>query len=428
MNNKVIKVAIIGLGSRGCECYGNIMLGLKDKFEIVSLCDIKEDKLERSKKLFEVEDSNCFLSDEEFLKAKRADALIIATPDDCHVRHCKKALELGYDILLEKPLTDKKEECIDLLATQKKYGGKVVVCHVLRYASSFTKVDELINEGTIGRLVSIQAIEQVHYWHQAHSYVRGNWRKRSESTPMILAKCCHDLDLLQYYAKSRCKSVSSIGELSFFKEENAPVGSASRCTKCKYMNTCPYSAKRIYIDMWKKEGCQENTWPMNVISLARPLTEESLMKAIEEGPYGRCVFRCDNDVVDNQSVQMEFENGVKATLTMMAFTGNAGRVYKFYGTIGEIDLDEERGLIHIKKFGEDEVSLNINDLVTINGGHGGGDDGLIKTWYEILVGNNTHYTSLEASIESHLMGIASEESRLSGGKLIYLHEGEGHGN
>ena len=425
MSNRIFTVAILGCGARGAETYGSLCAENGDKFKIVSLCDIDRVKLDKYAERFGIDRQNCFLEEDSFFKERRSDLLIIATLDADHVRQCIKGIELGYDILLEKPITDNLEECKKLLEVKNKSKSKVLICHVLRYAKAFMKTAELLNSGIIGKLVTMQAIEQVAYWHQAHSYVRGNWRNREQSTPMILAKCCHDLDLLQYYAKSRCKTVSSMGNLFFFKSENAPQDAARRCLQCKYAESCPYSAKKIYIDGWKTGGNNENIWPQNVLTTKTPLTEENIYEALENGPYGRCVFYCDNDVVDHQIVEMTFENGIDATLTMTAFTASGGRIIKFFGTLGEIVLNEEEDTITIKQFGklptEYEV-IRISAIAEQGYSHGGGDKGLIIRLYEILCGNTSEETSLEASIESHLMGIYAEESRLQGGKLKYLHE------
>lgn len=421
MAEKIFKVAICGCGARGCEAYGRLFFKMKEKYEIVALCDTSSEKLEKYGEIFQVDKANRFLTEEEFFSKKRADLVAITTLDADHVRQCLAALKVGYDILLEKPITDNPEECKALSAAQKKSGGKILVCHVLRYAPAFRKADELVQSGEIGRLVAIQATEQVGYWHQAHSYVRGNWRRAGDTTPMILAKCCHDLDLLQYYAKSKCQSISSIGDLTYFTPNNAPNGAAKRCTDCQYQDACPYSAKSIYIAGWKKRGCPENGWPYNVLTMALPLTEEALTKAIEEGPYGRCVFACDNDVVDHQITQMTFENGVKATLTMTGFTAEVGRILKFYGTTGEIELDETRNVIEIKPFGGEKKVIEMSQLIEGGYGHGGGDFGLISELYDILSGKANERTALEASLESHLMGIAAERSRKADGELIELH-------
>lgn len=422
MGNRIFKVAIVGCGARGSEAYGRLIFAEKDKYEIVALCDVNADKLNKYGEIFGVAKENRFLTETEFFAEKRADVVLIATLDADHVRQCLAALRLGYDVLLEKPITDKREECEALLAAQKRYGGKVLVCHVLRYAPAYRRTAELLQSGVVGRLVTIQAIEQVSYWHQAHSYVRGNWRRAEDTTPMILAKCCHDLDLLQYYAQSKCRSVSSVGDLTFFTAANAPSGAAKRCLDCKYKDECVYSAKTLYLDKWKKDGRPENLWPYNVLTLALPLTEQALTEALRNGDYGRCVFACDNDVVDHQLTQITFENGVKATLTMTAFTASGGRIMKFFGTLGELVLDESRGVIEVKPFGKPTETIELAELTEGGYGHGGGDYGLIRELYEVLCGNVASATSLEASLESHLIGICAEESRLQGGKLRIVHE------
>ena len=419
MENKIFTVSIIGCGSRGADVYGSIASRMPEKYKIVSACEKDPSRLEYTKNKFGIADEDAFTDENEFFKKKRADLIFITTQDRDHVRMCLKALELGYDILLEKPITEHKEECMQLLEAHKKYGGKVLVCHVLRYCPPFLKAKEILDSGILGRLVCINTTEQVAYWHQAHSFVRGNWRSREECVPMILAKCCHDLDLLQYYAGSKCKCISSIGSLSYFTKENAPEGCAERCTDCKYNETCPYSAVKIYYDNWVNDKMK---WPATIVMRGLEMNAENLYERLKTSPYGRCVFHCDNDVVDNQITQMTFENGVNATLTMTAFTARGGRYTRFHCTVGELILDEENGVIEVKKFGEDKVTLNINDLTLVKSGHGGGDYGLMVGLYDALTGHEEGRTTLESSIESHLMGIAAEESRLADGKLIYIHE------
>lgn len=421
---KIYTVAIIGAGGRGGDAYGNIIHTQKDKFKIVALCDLKKERMERFGEKFGVAAENRFTDENEFFAVKRADVLVIATQDKDHVRQAVKAFSLGYDVLLEKPISSEKDELEKLIAAQKKYGKKALVCHVLRYAPAFMKAAELIDEGAIGKLVAINALERVTFWHQAHSYVRGNWRKAEDTSPMIMAKCCHDLDLLQYYAGAKCKTISSVGDIAFFKRENAPEGCAERCVNCKYKDSCSYSAKKIYLDWWVVQGKKEDVWPFNIIAEA-PLTQEKIEKAIETGPYGRCVFACDNDVVDHQIVEMQFENGVKAELTMTGFTKLCGRRITFFGTQGNITLDESENKIMVDKFTLDEndsETIQINVLNENGYGHGGGDYGIVNTLYDILEGKTSNRTSLEESVESHLMAIAAEESRVQGGKLIEIHK------
>ncbi len=412
-------VAIIGCGNRGAETYGKLLFR-EENFSIAALCDSDGERLRHYGELFSVPQEELYSDEAEFFAERRADLLVIATMDADHVRQGIKALSLGYDLLLEKPISDRREELEALLAAQKEYGGKVLVCHVLRYAPAFVKAAELLKSGAIGKLVAIQALEQVAYWHQAHSYVRGNWRSRKETAPMILAKCCHDLDLLQYYANSRAESVSSVGDLVWFTPQNAPEGAAKRCTDCKYIESCPYSAKRIYVDRWLSSGKLPAVWPQVQITSDYPLTEEKLLRAIQEGPYGRCVYFCDNDVVDHQLTEISFENGVKATLTMTAFTAGIGRIMRFFGTLGEIVLDEEADVVSLKPFGGERRDFRISALAEIDSGHGGGDQALVDTLYDVLCGKESE-TTLERSVESHLMAICAEESRLKGGALIRVH-------
>lgn len=421
MSDKIVRVSIIGLGGRGGEAYGRYMAFLLDKFKITHVCDINTTRLHKYGEIFDVPVENRFNDEDKFFEKKWSDVLFITTQDRMHVRMAKKALELGYDIVLEKPITDDITELQELakLAHEKK--RKVMVCHVLRYTVMMRKLKELLNAGAIGKLISIDQTENVVFWHEAHSYVRGNWRNTDVAVPMIMAKCCHDLDLIQDFIGGRCKSVSSMGNLSYFKPEFKPEGSADRCVNCKYVDSCVYSAKRIYVEAWRNMGKPGNVGPFNLITDVCPLTEEALMNAIETSPYGRCVFACDNNVVDNQTVIMQFENGVTATLKMEAFVKQGGRDIRFFGTEGELELREGEGTITLKKYlGEDTV-WRITDLTDDLEGHGGGDHRMIDELYDIMMGQNPQVaTSLDESIESHYMALAAEESRLNGGALVEL--------
>lgn len=417
---KIYTFSILGCGARGADTYGKRLFKNKERFKIESICDVDVPRLKDIQQRFEIEDNKVFNDENEFFKEKRSDLLLICTQDKDHVRQCLKALELGYDVLLEKPITGSRKECYQLLEAQEKANKKVFVCHVLRYSPAFLKVKELLSSGSFGKLVSINAVEQVAFHHQAHSFVRGNWRNSNECVPMILAKCCHDLDYIQYYAESSCLSVSSVGDLTFFKEENAPEGSTKMCIDCPHKDTCVYSAKRIYHDAWVSNP--NGNWYVTIMMRGKEKTSENILEALKTSPYGRCVFRCDNNVVDHQFTQMTFANGVKASLLMTAFTKNGGRIITFYCTLGQIVLNEEKGIIEVKKFGTETETIEISSLVDHGSGHGGGDDGLVFALPSLLDGTNQKGTSLKESIESHLMGIAAEESRLKGGELVYVHE------
>ena len=421
MNTKILTMSIIGVGGRGGEAYGRYIHGCTDKFKITHLCDIRKERLEKYGKAFDVAEENRFLCEDEFFEKKRSDVLLIGTMDRQHVAMAEKALALGYDILLEKPISGDVDELRRLVEKAKEAGRVVMVCHVLRYTVTMNKLKEILDEGGIGRLISVDQIENVVFWHEAHSFVRGNWRNSDESSPMILQKCCHDLDLLQYFVGARCHSVASMGSLAYFKRENKPKGAADRCTQCSYIESCKYSAKRIYIDMWKEYGSPDNAWPMNAVTDAYPLTEAAIYEAIHTNPYGRCVFACDNNVVDNQTTIMQFENGVTATLRMEAFTKKGGRDIRFFGTEGELSLDEVGETITLKRYFEEEKTWKLRDLTDDLAGHGGGDHRMLDKLYEALTQQNSKVnTSIENSVESHYMALAAEESRVKGGQLVLL--------
>lgn len=420
MMNKIYTIAIIGTGARGAKAYGRLIHQSPERYKITHLCDINPKVLNLVGDEFHVPIENRYTDPQLFFSERRADVLVIATPDDCHVEHCLNAMKLGYDILCEKPLTDKEEDCKLLLETQKKYGNKILVCHVLRYALSYLKIKEIIDSGKLGKIVSINWTEPVGYWHQAHSYVRGNWRNTNHAAPMLLAKCCHDLDLIQYFAGAQCETVSSVGDLSFFKPECAPDGAATRCSECGLKSTCPYSAYRIYVERWKEKGSPAIDWPYNVL-VSEPVTEEKLLDAIANGSYGRCVFHCDNNVVDHQSVQMKFKNGVIATLHMNAFNNGGDRRITLFGTYGEAIIVGDD--ITINVYGQPTETINTEILgLHQDYAHGGGDARMINALYDMISGNRALTTSLEGSIESHLIGIKAEQSRLMGGKSLFVHD------
>ncbi len=420
---KIVTVSILGVGARGGTVYGPTIFANK-KFKIVALCDIRKERLDRFGFEWDIPDDMRFLDEKEFFEKKRSDLIIIATQDKDHVRMGIKAMQLGYDVLMEKPISPYKDELFALIEAQKKYNKKVMICHVLRYAPAFVKVKQLLDNGEIGQLRLIESVEQVAYWHQAHSFVRGNWRKEEETSPMIMAKCCHDLDLLQYYANSKCDTIFSVGNLSYFNSENKPSDASERCISCKYINSCPYSAENIYVKRWKEKGMPKDGWPFNIVCNKVPLTEHDIRNSYSQNQYGKCVFACDNDVVDNQTTTILFKNGVKANLIMTGFTSDIGRVMCFYGTTGNIKFDEANDLLSIETFGQPKKTLKISELVddkTVNSyGHGGGDYVMLKDLYEMVTSGTECGTSLENSIESHLMALAAEESRKSG-KVIKLH-------
>lgn len=419
-----VSVAIIGLGARGKDTYAPYAKLHPDRMKITAVADIDADKVKRVANDYNLKEENCFLSADELLKApKLADVIFICTQDRQHFPHVMAALERGYDILLEKPASNNAEECIEIAKAAKRFGRKVTVCHVLRYTVFFQKIKELIDSGRIGEVVTIQHIENVCWWHQAHSFVRGNWRSSEETSPMILAKSCHDMDILRWLIGRECKRISSYGSLYHFRKENAPAGAAKRCLEgCKAKDKCPYDAEKIYIQ--SPFGVNGNrTWPTTVLALDVSL--ESVTEALLKGPYGRCVYYCDNDVVDHQVVSMEFEGGVTASFTMTAFTSEGGREIKVMGTHGDIVADMNSNTITVTSFGDKHEIINLNKIENDLNGHGGGDNRMLDDFTELITtGNakNAALTDINVSIESHIMALAAEKSRTEHGRSVELKE------
>lgn len=418
-----ISFAIIGLGSRGLDSYAQYALTHPEEMEIKAVADPKKEKRDKAAKLFNLDPSMVFYDADELLnREKLADAAIIATQDQEHVKQAVKALEKGYDILLEKPISPKKEEVELLEKKAKKEGHLVVVCHVLRYTPFYKTIKSLLENNAIGKLMSLDAIEHVGYWHQAHSFIRGNWRNESLSSPMLMQKSCHDMDIIRYLVGSPCKKIASYGGLSYFKAENAPRGASRRCMDgCKVKQRCPFDAEKIYITN-KRTGIRHNpgdNWPCNI--LADSPDEEKLYDAICNGPYGRCVFYSDNDVVDHQVVLMEFASNVTATFTMTGFTADNHRTIKLFGTEGEIEGDMEKNRLVLRRFGEEEQVIPLEETCS---GHGGGDEEIVKSFIMEMNGSHSASSTLEASIDSHMMVFAAEKSRKTGQVEILIKDDE----
>lgn len=431
---KQITVAIAGLGSRGKDTYAQVAKLIPDKMKIVAVADINEEKVKLAAKEFDISEDNCFNSAEEMLEREQlADVMVIATQDRQHVGHAIPALRKGYHLLLEKPISPILEECQELVRVAKECDRKVVVCHVLRYTPVYQKVKELLDAGTIGDVVSIMALENVGWWHQAHSFVRGNWRNKELSSPMILQKCCHDMDLYLWLANKECKSLSSFGSTQLFKAECAPEGCADRCLGgCEAKENCCFDAEKIYMKHHLKGFENGNAeWPVNVL-VTGEVTEEALMEALKTGPYGRCVYHCDNNVVDHQVLNMLMSDGTTMSFTMCGFSADVSRYAKFMGTKGELIVNMngdnvERNVINVRLFDTKwtEYSVNVAELATDFSGHGGGDNAMVEEFIDVLSGvkNESPYvTSLEKSMESHYCALAAEESRVNGGKVIELEE------
>ena len=334
----MIRVAVIGCGNRGADVYARHLQA--QGAQVVALVEPRPERLEEVAARLGVPAEGQFTSAEAFFALGRvADAVVIATPDDRHVEPCLAALALGYDVLLEKPVCLREEELDLLLRAEAASSGRVTVCHVLRETAFFQAVHEVVALGRLGRLVVIQHAENVAFWHYAHSYVRGNWRASPPAAPFLLAKSCHDLDLLRWFAGSPPLRVSSVGTRLHFRPEEVPAGASGRCLTCP-LTDCAYDARRIY------GAFAPDVWPNTVLTAGGLSVEEALLW----GPYGACVYNGQNDVVEHQAVTAEFAGGVTAQLTVSAFTHNNTRTLKLLGTRGELRGHMERGELELHDF------------------------------------------------------------------------------
>ncbi len=413
---KKVKLIIAGAGSRGTG-YAEFAKAYPDRLEIVGVAEPRDFYRNELVNKFNIPEKNVYTDWQDMVKREKfADGVIIATQDNMHTEPAIKFAKKGYHIMLEKPMAPSAGECKRIVAAAQKNGIIFAVCHVLRYTSYTKRLKQALDSGVIGDIVSMQHIEEVGWWHQAHSFVRGNWRNEKESSSMLLAKSCHDVDWISYIMGQKCKAVSSFGSLKHFRKEEQPEGAASRCLDCGCEPTCPYSAIKIYINDRLEKG--QTGWPVNVLTPV--VNKENILKALREGPYGRCVYECDNDVVDNQVVNMLFEGGRTVAFTMTAFA-QGGRKTRIFGTRGEINGNgSEITIFNFLTQKTEIVDTNASDG-SILGGHGGGDGGLMESFVTALATDDASQilSGPDATLESHLMVFAAEKSRKEG-KVITL--------
>ena len=395
-----------GAGNRG-NVYGNYAANFPEELDIVGVAEPIPLRRQRYSEKHSIAPENQFVTWEDvFKRPKFADFIIVTTPDNLHYGPAMAALEMGYHLLLEKPIAQTWQECNDILQLQKKKKAIVAVCHVLRYAPYYRKVKEVIDSGVLGQLISIQHFEPIEREHMSHSFVRGNWRVAEDTNPIILAKSCHDLDMLRWWIGKKCTHINSFGSLSWFKAENAPPGSTSRCTDgCAVEASCPYSALKIY-----------HRGRRYIYAMDLPTEEDkkgdAILNLLKTGPYGRCVYRCDNNVADHQVVSMQFDGGITAGFNMEAFTNYHGRRTRIMGSMGCIVGDED--VLTVANFATDEVTEWLTKDHATGSGHGGGDWGLLRDFLRAVENKDESLltSTLEASMDSHKMGFAAEESRL----------------
>lgn len=409
---KKLSVILIGAGSRG-TIYTNVMADMPERFSVTAVAEPIDSRRLYIKEKHGLADENCFTDWKPLLaKGKIADVALIATMDRDHFEPAMAALEAGYDLLLEKPIAPTPEECAKIAAFANEKGRKVVICTVLRYTSIFTDIKDIIDSGRIGDVASITHEECVGNVHQSHSFVRGNWGNEERSSCMLLQKSCHDMDILQWLLGKRCEKIQSFGSLTHFVAKNAPEGAPDYCIQgCPVGEKCPYNAIKLYLDD------KENDWFRTTCAREANPTDEMITKAITETQYGKCVYKCDNNVVDHQTVNMLFEGGVTVTFNMNAFNKGGRRIH-IMGTKGEIraSLEDDMNIsvydFETKK--TDEVTRDGKDGIA--GGHGGGDWGIIDALYNYLNGTyaGKSVPEISESAENHMIVFAAEESRKTG--------------
>jgi len=399
---KAVTAITLGAGNRG-NVYGNYAVEYPKELNIIGVAEPIEIRRQRYMEKHQISKERTFNTWEDvFKQPKFADAILITTPDDLHYGPCMKALEMGYDVLLEKPISPSEQECRDILALARETGRIVAVCHVLRYAPYFVKLREMIQSGMLGEVQSMQHFEPINHIHMSHSYVRGNWHNSKATAPIILAKSCHDLDIIKWMLGKSCTHIQAFGSLGWFRKEKAPEGSTARCTGgCAVEGECPYSALKIY---------HRDRHYLHHFDLPEDKARhgEVIMDYLHNSNYGRCVYRMENDQPDHYITSILFEDEVTASFSMEAFTSYHGRRTRIMGSMGDIVGDMTRFTWTDFRTGKKEEWKHASD------GHGGGDWRLVSDWLQAVSRKDASLLSstIDASIESHIMGFEAEKSRL----------------
>ncbi len=405
---KPVTLLILGAGGRGFD-YARYVRAHPDQAKVVGVAEPRDVYRNRMAAEHEIDPANVFTDWKQAAdKPRLADAVLICTQDRMHADPAVAMAEKGYAILLEKPMAPNEPDCVRIVEAVKRAGICFAVCHVLRYTRYTRVLKKMLDDGAVGDIVSIQHLENVGWWHQAHAFVRGFWRNEAESSFMLLSKSCHDLDWIRYVMGVPCQKVSSFGSLKHFRREEKPsaAGDATRCVACAYEPQCPYSAVKIYLT---NVGDQPS-WPS--ATLVPVWSLENLRRAVAEGPWGRCVYECDNDVVDNQAVIMAFAGARTATFTMTAFNAGGHRKTRIFGTRGEIYGDGSN-IEHFDFLTRTRRIIDTNAAdATIAGGHGGGDEGLMEAFLAAVAGDSGQVISgPDETLESHRMVFAAERAR-----------------
>jgi predicted dehydrogenase len=413
-----IEALMIGAGGRGMHAYGPYALAHPEEFRVTAVAEPDDDRRARFCAQHGIPPERQFKTWQEALaRPQLARAAINCTQDAMHFDSTLAALKLGYDVLLEKPIAPTLEQCVTLVQTAESLGRVLQICHVLRFTAFFSALYDIVNSGRLGRIITVDHRENVSYWHMSHSFVRGNWRNSVESSPMILAKCCHDLDVLFWVIGQPVTHLSSFGALTHYRAENAPPGAPLRCTDgCPVAEQCPWYAPRLYGALPGGESRSE--WIVTALGGVVPesvATPQQRWDRLTTSPYGRCVYHCDNDVVDHQVINMQFPGDLTVSFTMHGHSDTEGRTLRWDGTRATLYGDFSDGRPHEFRIHDHRTEqVEVIHPQAGDSGHGGGDDGLMRAFIGTLRGEHVqHQTSARASLESHLMAFAAERARLS---------------
>ncbi len=406
-----VTLAVVGAGLRGIV-YSEATVA-SGRGRVVAVAEPDPVRRARFAQRFGVPADQCFADWTDLAAAGRvADAVVISTLDHLHVEPAVAFAKLGYHILLEKPMASSEAGCLRIAEAVQAAGVLFTAGHVMRYTSYTRRLKELLDSGRCGQVTGVQHLEPIGWWHFAHSYVRGNWRREDDSGPSLLTKSCHDLDWLIYVLGSAPQRLSSFGNLLHFRREQAPTGAGARCTDCAVEPDCPYSAVRLYVNAL--DG-PRRFWPLGAVTDAD--TPQGVLDALRTGPYGRCVYACDNDVVDHQVVIMEHPGGVTASFTMTAFTELEHRKTRIFGTHGYLS-GNGRMLRHIdfRTGAQELIDTQSGDDASAAGGHGGGDLGLTEAFLAAVAAGDQSLlgTDVWECVASHRAVLAAERARRSG--------------
>lgn len=418
---KKIKAILLGAGNRGMV-YADYALVNPDELEIVAAIDIDENHLLDAKRQYKLPDKAIYRNLDDCLKDEiEADLVINATMDEAHYDTTMKLIAAGYDILLEKPVTNNKKELLDIQKAANEKGVKIVVCHVLRYAPFYREAKRLINDGTIGKILTIEMNEHVWIAHFLDSFVRGKWSREAEcGSGFLLQKSCHDTDLICWlHNDSEPEYVSSFGRRALFIPENAPAGATEYCYNCPHNETCLYSAQKVHLEF---DSLPFQTWE----GMGKPIdeiTKEEKAEYLKHSRYGKCAYNSGGDIVDRQTLNVIFGDGVTATFTMVGGTSKAGRYLHIVGSKGEIEGHLEDDKFTLRKFDRSGNNFGYNEeIVDVStnvknhskyAGHGGGDYLLVHDALEYVRGDgaSVSVTDINDSVNGHCLVFAAEEAR-----------------